>query len=182
MDEVQAKAIILQNVHNEVEELHRALDEIQGLDDQDLSRKKAKISEPEIHRRCAICVEVCCLRDFPPPLSLSHLVARCLNVKADPFIKKTDTRPIEATSQDAWFRAVQCEIDHSPTPGAPLAASVSAVARAAGVDRSTIRHWRREAHYIFDVDVMRLTVGRAIRKSEQTQLDALKHEKKKPRR
>lgn len=133
-------------------------------------RKTTKFGRQEIHRRAALLIEECHTLGLSPPLPLSTLVARCLRVKADPFIVKSRDLSIAPENYAAWDRATLFEAEHNPTFGSRLTAPLNTVAKAAfpethGKDsdhRQTIRKWRRTKRYRLQIDMLRTPVGRYL--------------------
>ena len=139
-------------------------------DAQTRRRNQDHLSEQDIRLEAAKLVEECYKLGLPPPLVLSTLVARCLGVKAAPFIEKHRDIPVDPKNYDAWDRAVLFEAEQSPVFGTPLTASVNSVASAAFPDaqsgpnphRRTIKAWRESDIYTFCVNLARTPIGQQM--------------------
>ena len=133
------------------------------------SRSQLKLGRQEIHRRTAILTQTCSILKLSPPLSLSALVARCLDVPADLYVLKDRAIPAKPENYAAWDRAVRCEAHHNPHFGSPPTAPLNAVAKAAFCEESgssshrrTIMEWRKSSIYKFHVDLVRTPLGRNL--------------------
>ena len=98
--------------------------------------------------------------DVGPSTELVHLIAKCMDVSADPFVSRD--RDIPAKNYEAWDRAVQFEGGSEPdtTGKHPSTAAVNAVAKAAfpstkGDHRKTIMSWRTHEKYQSEVAATR---------------------------
>ena len=165
MEEAKVRAHQLAEIGRQADHLLAALEAAKGS-----LAGAVELSEQDVRREAAKLVETCYEMKLPPPLSLSTLVARCVGVKASPFIEKTRDIPIRPKSYAAWDRAVLSEAEQSPGFGSRLTASVNSVANAAfpntggGANpyRRTIEDWRESAMYTFCVNMARTPIGRQM--------------------
>ena len=118
--------------------------------------------------------------DFPPPLSLSTLVARCLDLSADPNIEKYRGLGIDPKNYDAWDRAVRFVAEQNPKVLAPLTTNIDRVAEAAfpehkkplpgatggvGDYRKNIVAWMKKPEFETQVNIVRFRLKNAPLKS-----------------